>query len=241
MKHGFSFKPCVVPTAAAVLGILITAAAGNWQLDRAAEKARLRQRTESAGHQAPIHLGAAQVKPADVVYFRVEASGEFKPDGTVYVDNRVREGVAGYEVVTPLHIEGGAAYVLVNRGWVRADARRSLLPAVALPQAPITVEGIALPGNPRLFELSSDVQAGRVWQNVTVERYRKAFGLNLQPIVIEQQNDLGDGLLREWKRPDAGIDRHRGYALQWFSLCFAILVFYVVLNVKRAARTPRPS
>ncbi len=45
--------------------------------------------------QPPIHLGAAQVNPADVVYFHVEASGEFKPDGTVYVDNRVRDGVRG--------------------------------------------------------------------------------------------------------------------------------------------------
>ena len=187
MRRRFSFKPRLLPTAAAVLGILLTAGAGNWQLNRAAEKARLQQRIEQADQQPPIHLGAAQVNPADVVYFHVEASGEFKPDGTVYVDNRVRDGVPGYEVVTPLHIDGGA-YVLVNRGWVRADVSRSRLPAVPLPQAPVTVEGIALPGNPRLFELSSDVQAGRVWQNVTVERYRKAFGLDLQPIVIEQQN-----------------------------------------------------
>jgi surfeit locus 1 family protein len=240
MRRRFSFKPRLVPTVSAVLGILLTAGAGNWQLNRAAEKARLQQRIEQADQQPPIRLGAAQVNPADVVYFHVEASGKFKPDGTVYVDNRVHDGVPGYEVVTPLHIDGGA-YVLVNRGWVRADVSRSRLPAVPIPQGPVTVEGIALPGNPRLFELSSDVQAGRVWQNVTVERYRKAFGLELQPIVIEQQNQLSDGLLREWKRPDAGIDRHRGYALQWFCLCFAIIVLYVVLHVKRAPRTPRPS
>ena len=240
MRRRFSFKPRLVPTAAAVLGVLLTAGAGNWQLNRAAEKARLQQRIEQADQQPPIHLGAAQVNPADVIYFHVEASGEFKPDGTVYIDNRVRDGVPGYEVVTPLHIDGGA-YVLVNRGWVRADVSRSRLPVVPLPLAPGTVVGIALPGNPHLFELSSDVQAGRVWQNVTVERFRKAFGLELQPIVIEQQNPLSDGLLREWKRPDAGIDRHRGYALQWFCLCFAIIVFYVVLHVKRAPSTPRPS
>ncbi len=241
MKRGFSFKPRLVPTAAAVAGVLITASLGNWQLNRAAEKARLQQRFEQADRQAAIHLGVARVNPADVVYFRVEARGEFKLDGTIYVDNRVRAGVAGYEVVTPLRIDGDAGYILVNRGWVRGEASRSRLPPVALPHGLVTVEGIALPGNPRLFELSSDVQAGRVWQNVTVERYGKAFGVDLQPVVIEQHNDLGDGLLREWKRPDVGIDRHRGYALQWFSLCFAVLVFYVVLNVKRTARTPRPA
>jgi surfeit locus 1 family protein len=236
-RLGFSFKPRAVPTVAALVGIVITALLGNWQLNRADEKLRLQQHIEQAGRQAPIHVGASHLNPQDVAYFKVEASGEFKDDGTVYSDNRVRDGVVGYEVITPLRIDGGP-YVLVNRGWVKADASRRRLPAVAAPRGQVRVEGMALPGNPRVFELSSDVQAGQVWQNVSVERYRKAFGLALQPIIIEQQNDLGDGLVREWKRPDLGLDRHRGYALQWFSLCAVIIALYVVLNVKRTTQQP---
>jgi surfeit locus 1 family protein len=224
---------------AAVLGVLLTALLGNWQLNRAAEKAQLQERIEQAGRLAPIHLGAAQVDPAGVVYFRVEANGEFKRDATVYVDNRVRDGIAGYEIVTPLRVEGSAHYVLVDRGWVQAGNSRSQLPEVTTPSGTVSVEGIALPGNPRVFELSNEVQAGRVWQNVTVDRYRKAFGLDLQPIVLHQQSDLADGLLREWKRPDVGIDRHRGYALQWFSMSLAIIALYVILNVKRASGSSR--
>ena len=229
---GFSFKPRLVPTLAALVGIVTTALLGNWQLHRADEKLRLQQRIEQADRLAPIHVGVSHLNLQDVAYFKVEASGEFKDDNTVYSDNRVRDGIVGYEVITPLRVDGGP-YVLVNRGWVRAEASRKRLPAVAAPTGRVRVEGVALPGNPRVFELSSDVQAGQVWQNVSVERYRKAFGLDLQPIIIEQQNDLGDGLVREWKRPDLGLDRHRGYALQWFSLCAVIIVLYVVLNVKR--------
>jgi surfeit locus 1 family protein len=235
----FSFRPRLVPTLAAVLGVLVTALLGDWQLNRAAEKMQLQERIEQAGRHAPIHLGAAQMDPAEVVYFRVEANGEFKRDATIYIDNRVRNGVAGYEIVTPLRVEGSAHYVLVDRGWVQAGVSRSQLPEVATPAGMVVVEGIALPGNPRVFELSSEVQAGPVWQNVTVDRYRKAFGLDLQPIVLHQQSDLGDGLLREWKRPDVGIDRHRGYALQWFSMSVVIIAAYVILNVKRASSTPR--
>jgi len=231
------FKPPLVPTLAALVGVVITALLGNWQLNRADEKLRLQQRIEQAGHEPPIHVGASHLNSQDVAYFKVDASGEFKDDGTVYSDNRVRDGVVGYEVITPLRVDGGP-HVLVNRGWVKAEASRSRLPVVAAPPGRVRVEGIALPGNPRVFELSSDVQAGQVWQNVSVERYRKAFGLDLQPIIIEQQNDLGDGLLREWKRPDVGIDRHRGYALQWFSLCAVIIALYVVLNVKRTIQQP---
>ena len=235
----FSFRPSLVPTLAAVLGVVTTALLGNWQLNRAAEKAQLQERIEQAGRRAPIHLGAAQIDPAEVVYSRVEAKGEFKRDATVYIDNRVRNGVAGYEIVTPLRVEGSAHHVLVDRGWVQSGINRSQLPEVATPAGMVAVEGVALPGNPRVFELSSEVQAGQVWQNVTVDRYRKAFGLDLQPIVLHQQSDLGDGLLREWKRPDVGIDRHRAYALQWFSMSVIIIGLYVILNVKRASGPPR--
>jgi len=230
------FKPKLVPTLAAAVGVLVTALLGNWQLNRAADKAQLQLRIEHAASHAPLHIGAAPVNPVDVTYLGVETSGEFKSDGTVYIDNRVRKGVPGYEVVTALRIDASANYVLVKRGWIRAGPDRNDLPQVTTPMGTVTVEGMALPGNPRLFELSTRVQSGRLWENVTVDRYRQAFNLELQPIMIQQRNDLGDGLVREWGRPDAGADRHRAYAFQWFGLCAAIIVIYVVLNVRRAAR-----
>ncbi len=233
------FKPRLVPTLAAIAGVLVTALLGNWQLNRAAQKAQLQQRMDHAGDQAPRHIGEAPMDAAAVDYFRVEASGEFKADATVYVDNRVRRGVPGYEVITPLRIGASTRYVLVKRGWVQAEPSRSQLPKIATPAGAVTVEGVALPGNPRVFELSTQVQAGPVWENVTVDRYHSAYALDLQPVVIQQQNDLGDGLVRDWNRPDAGIDRHRAYALQWFSMCIAIILIYVVLNVRRASGRPR--
>ena len=233
------FKPRFVPTIAAVIGVLVTALLGNWQLNRAAEKARLQQRIDQAERQAPRPIGSVPVQANELAYLRVEAQGEYKSDGTVYVDNRVRNGVPGYEIITPLRIGTSSRYVLVKRGWLAAGPSRSKLPAVVTPSGALSVEGVALPGNPRLFELSRQVQSGALWQNVTVDRYHAAFGLELQPVVIEQHNELADGLLREWNRPDAGVDRHRAYALQWFGLCLAIIILYLATNVRRAA--PRSS
>ena len=213
-------------TLAAVVGVLVTALLGNWQLNRAAEKAQFQERIDHASEQPPLHIGAAPLVAAEVEYLRVEASGEFKTDGTIYIDNRVHRGVLGYEVITPLRIGESGRYVLVRRGWVEAGPDRSQLPRVATPAGKVTVEGIALPGNPRLFELSTQIHAGPVWQNITVDRYHSAYAVDLQPILIQQHNDLGDGLVRDWNRPDAGIDRHRAYALQWFSMCIAIVIIY---------------
>ena len=63
---------------------------------------------------------------------------------------------------------------------------------------------------------------------------KAAQGLK-QPIVIEQQSALDDGLVREWRPPDTGVNTHYAYALQWFAMALAIAVIYLVTHVRRAA------
>src|SRR2546422_1024279 len=45
--------------------------------------------------------------------------------------------------------------------------------------------------------------------------------------------DSGDGLLREWPRADAGIERHESYALQWYSLAALAVILAAVLSFRR--------
>ena len=42
-----------------------------------------------------------------------------------------------------------------------------------------------------------------------------------------------DALARQWPRPDAGMDKHRGYALQWFSFAGIGLIVWVLLSLRR--------
>jgi surfeit locus 1 family protein len=231
------FKAKLVPTVAAVVGVVVTAFLGNWQLDRAAHKLQLQQRVDLAGVQPPLHLPAAPVHTDEVALYRVEANGEFRPDLTVFLDNKVRDGVIGYEVVTPLRLGDSGPYVLVDRGWVKAPALRSELPAVTTPAGVVRVEGIALPPPRRFFELSEQTVSGRVWQNLPFERYRQTYHVELQPVLLQQHNDLGDGLVRAWSRPDTRVDMHRAYALQWFAMSAVIALIYVLLNVRRKKPT----
>ena len=87
----------------------------------------------------------------------------------------------------------------------------------------------------RYLELSTQVAEGNVWQNLTLERYRAAVSIPIQPVVIQQENDFDDGLKREWDAPDLGVDKHYGYAFQWFALAATILIFYVVCHVRKDA------
>jgi surfeit locus 1 family protein len=233
MSGSISFRPRLVPTAAALLGVLSTALLGDWQLNRAAYKAELEMRISQAGREPPISIARERIEPDPLLYHPVQVRGQFDPAGTVFIDNRVHHGAVGYWVVTPLKITGSERYVLVERGWVGARMDRTQPPNVATPGGEVEISGIALPGNPPVFELSQQVVAGKVWQNLTVDRYREHYAIDLQPVIVQQHNQLPDDLLRDWTPPTLGIDRHRAYAFQWFSLAVVILIVYIALNVRR--------
>jgi cytochrome oxidase assembly protein ShyY1 len=130
------------------------------------------------------------------------------------------DGAPGFQVVTPLRMTNGAV-VLVNRGWVPRDlADPKRLPALVTPRGPVRVEGVAVARVPRLFELGSMPLAAppAIWPNVAFEEVERATGLRLERFVVQQSNDLGDSLRRDWRPPTVGSEKNRAYALQWYAL-----------------------
>ncbi len=231
--HRFLANARLLPALAAAAGVAVTACLGGWQLERAAGKLALQQRMDLAQQRPAVQLPSQPVPADTLAYQRVEAHGEFRAERTILLDNRVREGRVGYEVITPLRLAPGGLHVLVNRGWVQAPRTRQELPVVVTPAGRVRVEGIALPPGKRYLELSSRTVSGAVWQNLDLERFAAAHKMELQPIVLQQRKDAADGLLRAWPRLDSGVDRHRAYALQWFAMSALIAVGYAVLIVRR--------
>lgn len=245
-----------MPALAALLGVLLTAAAGNWQLNRANEKERLQADYDQGAAAAPVLLSAEAVSADHLRLRRVVVEGEYLPSAMVLLDNKVYRKTVGYQVIMPLRIRGSSKHVLVNRGWVAAGLDRGRLPVIATPSGQVRVLGVAVvPG--RFLELAMPDASGPVWQNLTIERFRQRWNLDLQPVVIEQVNDeqgvgqraedkqaadIGsvdvareeprDGLVRDWPRPDFGIAKHYGYAVQWFSLCALIIFLYLFFHVR---------
>jgi len=233
MPVRYRFQPRLVTTLAAVAGIALTLALASWQLGRAHEKEGLAARLEMLAREPPVSLTVAEVSAADVEWRRVTVRGRFEPRHAVLIDNRIRRGVAGYHVLMPLAIGGGGRYVLVNRGWIAGTADRRRLPEVQTPANTVEITGLAVTPSRRFLELSANAAEGKVWQNLTLERYRQAVPISLQPVVILQESPLEDGLAREWDPPDLGVNTHYGYAFQWLALALAILVFYLVTHVRR--------
>jgi surfeit locus 1 family protein len=226
--------PGLIPTIAAAIALALTLSAAKWQFDRAAYKASL-QADYMARQAAPPWRLQDGMGDVDALRFRrVEASGEFLPEHGIYLDNRVREGVAGYEVIMPLRLAGSGQAVLVNRGWVARGARRADVPAVQTPPGDVVLTGTVVVPREEVFELSATTIEGRIWQNLVLSRYRASTGLDVADFVIQQDGDGGDGLLRRWTQPNYGIDTHRTYAVQWLIFASLIVFFYVYYGFIRA-------
>jgi len=228
---GFSFEPRLVTTAAAAGFIALTLWLGNWQVNRAQEKRERQALFEARINDTPVQL-TGSVAADSLLYRRVRASGRWIAERQFYVDNQIRGGRAGFNVITPLAISGSSIAVLVNRGWIARDAAYPRAPRVPVPEGAVDVGGLAIRPPARFLELSPQAVAGDVWQNLSIERYGAASGLTLLPVVVLQES-VAPGLVAVRETPDAGIARHVEYAFTWFSLAATAFVLWVVLNVRR--------
>ena len=205
---------------------------GNWQARRAEEKRGLAAEFDQALRSPPIVL-APGAPLASVLHKHVAARGRFVPEHTVFLDNRLRHGRPGYEVVTPLRLAGSDSHVLVDRGWVAAPPSRAALPTVFMPAGELEIGGIALDRLPHALE-TGVAQQGKVRQNLDIEPFAAEIRLRLEPFVIEQHSETPDNLSRDWPRPDFGIDKHESYSLQWYSFAALAIILVVVLSMRRA-------
>jgi surfeit locus 1 family protein len=235
----YRFKPKGVPTLAVLLLLPLLISLGFWQLNRAHEKLTIQRAFLERGSAEPVALGNELLDPTQHHFRRAEAHGVFEPQFQILLDNRVHRGRAGYHVLTPLRVDGSNTRILVDRGWISWGDDRQRLPEIDTPTTRLRVTGRLIRPHDTYFTLQDDsalTGVGTVWQNLDLDRYRKLVGVPMQPLVLNL--DAGDpqvgGFVREWPTyHDAWIDRHRGYAFQWFSLAAALVIIYIVVNIRR--------
>lgn len=236
----FRFRPKLIPTIATLLLLPVLVNLGLWQARKAEQKQALQEIYEQREKRPPVYLGAQPLDPEAIRYSRVVVRGRYEPAFQILLDNQVNGESVGYHVLTPLRIEGGAMRVLVNRGWVPVGSYRSVLPAIDTPQSMVEVIGYAVVPSGKFFELAKpeEVRGGwqKVWQNLDLKRYRAVVPFPLQPAVIRlDPASPAGGYVRDWPRPDARIEVHRGYALQWYGMAVVLVVFYLAATIKKAS------
>jgi len=227
-------------TLVAVVTISSTLGLGRWQISRAAEKEAIQADIARQEKLPPLDAQAflALQNPVGELHREVRLRGLWLPPHTVYLDNRQMHGVPGFYVVTPFALEGSDQTVLVQRGWVQRNFNdRNQLEPVDTPAGLVEVVGRISAPPAHLLDLGKGGPeapapnaegSSRIRQNLDLEAFRKETGLPLRTdISLQQTGAASEGLQREWPAPALGVERHYGYAFQWFGLSALVFILYV--------------
>jgi surfeit locus 1 family protein len=230
----------------ALLGIGITFSLGMWQLGRAAEKTALQDARVQQAEKSVLEgrsLGEATAEGtanrAALIHRKMVLSGRWLPQKTVYLDNRQMHGKPGFFVLTPLQLEESNAVVLVQRGWAqRTFTDRAALPKIETPEGRVEIQGHLAPWPSRLYDFGGD-ETGPIRQNLDLSAFRQETGLNVLEVTLLQSGAASEGLLREWPVVASGVEKHHGYAFQWFGLSALIALLYVWFQIVQPRRKKR--
>lgn len=209
---------------------------GFWQLDRAEEKAQLALSFEQRQQQAPAGLVDVWDEPAETLaYLPVSLRGEFLPDQYFLLDNRTRGGRFGYEVLGIFGLANSDRLVLLNRGWLPGDPARLELPEVPRVSGTVELTGIVYvaPGAPYLL---AEQELGSTWpsllQAVEMDKLVPVIqgigGGRVFPYPVRLGADQPGALAADWQVVNVSPQKHTAYAVQWFTMAFALLVLYLL-------------
>ena len=212
-----------------IVGLCIKA--GFWQLDRAHQKEEL-IRILTVGE-------SLLTSGSDMLSQQVE-SGTHQVQLTVYrdtatplrfLDNRIQDRVAGYEVFTEATSSDGSVRVLVNLGWVPGPKRRDELPTIEIPTV-FELKGLWVPITDSYLMSESDTET--LGDAQRVQSLTDLIKTNLLSGMV-----LAEGLLprnANGPKPRLGPETHYGYAIQWFLLALVLCGMTAVILRKGVLR-----
>ncbi|HIL03424.1 MAG TPA: SURF1 family protein, partial [Candidatus Thioglobus autotrophicus] len=203
---------------------------GFWQLDRADEKRAI----ESA-------IVVAQSNPAQLVeaneildkeHYRVLLNGYFDTNKQFIYDNQIVKGNAGYYVLTPFVLNVKTA-ILVNRGFVPWYGKRGELVDIEIDSQPRTIE-VGLIRPKQRIELKQQAVSTTfpiLIQSLDLDQLSQLSSYQIIPMLAQLDVNASDGFFRQWKPFYGSVDKHLGYALQWFLMALVLSIIAIRLLI----------
>lgn len=218
-----------------------TFALGHWQLSRAAQKEAIAVHIHQQSGLPALPASAlfstdGAVDLQTLIHRSVQLQGYWLVDATVYLDNRQMGARPGFYVMTPLQLADSPGVVLVQRGWVpRNFMDRARVPTFVTEQGLIKITGRIAPSPAQLLNMGGE-DTGVIRQNLELGAFALESGLALSSVMAVQIDADAGGLSRQWPAISTGVEKHYGYAFQWFALSVLIVVLYVWFQFFRRSR-----
>ncbi|ODS24017.1 hypothetical protein AB835_05690 [Candidatus Endobugula sertula] len=200
---------------------------GFWQLERAEEKRQLWIVYQEQKRLPAVPLDIDQ-KQTVTHYQTVIVEGHYDRQRYWLLDNQPRNGQVGYEVIMPLQV--GKQWLLVNRGWVAAPARRDQLPVLKTPEGKVTLQGyLHQPSqNAVLKQLESDLLVDWPKRVLQINHFaaQSVLKADVYPTQLRIKDDSPGALITQWPVMSTQPEKHQGYAVQWFTMALVLFLLY---------------
>ena len=231
------FIVCVV-----IVVVLVCLRLGYWQLQRAEAKTQQLAHIASVQAQGVMQWPQVQALPSDWNKTGVQATLTGTIDSNHYwlLDNQVYQGQVGYDVLTLFKPTTSKTPLLTNLGWVKAPTSREQLPAIALPNNPITINvqlkqgklsGFTL-DNTSLNKLEDDSWPKRV-QTIDLQLFTQQAKQAMVDFIGYRQG-AGDELgIPHYQAVVMSPQKHYGYAVQWLLIALACVVVAIFASKRR--------
>lgn len=224
------FRPGWLPSLVVALLLPLLVGLGVWQLSRAEAKRVLLAEFEARRQAEPVAVTELE-RRADLAHVRVRLYGQFDERHSLMLDNRMRDGQVGVELLQPFYDQASGLWLLVNRGWLPWPDRRTP-PQFSTPEQPLELLArVYVPlGSP--FQLQAD-PAGNDWPRLitAVEPELLWRQLGRGGMAYEVRLEPGPAAYQaQWPLVAMGPEKHSGYAVQWFALALALFCLYLYLG-----------
>ena len=230
------FKPSLIPTIVTLLILPILINLGFWQLDRAEEKRELIELFKQQNKLGPLLIKDTIKSDEKLNYRTAQVEGNYNLAKQIFIDNKIYQGKTGVHVMTPFKLKNSEYSILVNRGWVSMGIDRSALPKIKTPTSFLKLSGKIKTLGKKPFMVGDQFQSNEGWpalmQWVNLADIENKSGLKLLPYIFLLDEKEQSGYIRDWKPVVMQPEKSTSYAVQWFALALALVIIYIVVNLK---------
>ena len=220
--------------------ILITAtfaflvSLGFWQLERADDKRSIEASIKQA-NTGSVELIKKEEGLQSKEYYEVRLQGKYLSDKQFIYDNQIVDQVSGYYVLTPYALEGQSKSILINRGFIPWNGRRDKLADIVIGQETREIKVQILKPIKRMELKPSEVgiQFPALIQSIDLQDMADRAKVDFSSVIGLLDASASNGFIRKWEPYTGSIEKHIGYAVQWFLMALVLAIIGIRIAIKQ--------
>ena len=227
---------------------------GIWQLHRAQYKENIAAALEKLQNETPLNAADRIWTLQEAEHHPMIAKGRYLPKKAIWLENRPhplgrdpKTGITvGFYLLMPLMLNNPDQTIIwVNRGWApRSFNDITKVPEVTTPTGDVVIQGTVFDNAGKSLQLAGEARniasdGHLIQENLDLASIDQPSGHIQLPFVLRQDGGEDDGLQRLWAAPNLGVEKHLGYAFQWFALAAMSFIFWIVAGLRASKKTLR--